>query len=52
MAELRVSHTLMTPREELYANVLHWDGWHCTAVITSVNSSIFVGLISKMSENT
>lgn len=47
-----MSHSLTVPLLLLYANVLHSMGWNSAAVITSVSSSIFAGLISTISDQT
>lgn len=48
-AEDRMSHSRMVPLLLLYTNTLHWCGWNSAAVITSVSSSMFAGLMSTMS---
>ena len=48
-AESRMSASLMLLFELLYMNKLHCVGWNSAAVMTSVSSSIFAGLISTMS---
>lgn len=48
-AEERMSHSRMVPLLLLYTNTLHWCGWNSAAVITSVSSSMFTGLMSTMS---
>lgn len=48
-AEERMSHSRMVPLLLLYTNTLHWCGWNSAAVITSVSSSMFAGLMSTMS---
>lgn len=45
-----MSASLMVPFELEYMNWLQWLGWNSAAVMTSVNSSMFTGLISTMSE--
>jgi len=45
-----MSHSLIVPLLLLYTNKLHSTGWNSAAVITSVSSSIFVGLMSTISE--
>lgn len=44
-----MSLNLIVPLLELYMNRLQCCGWNSAAVMTSVSSSIFVGLISTMS---
>ena len=44
-----MSASLMLLFELLYMNKLHCVGWNSAAVMTSVSSSIFAGLISTMS---
>lgn len=48
-ADARMSPSLMAPRDVEYANVLQEMGWKVAAVITSVNSSMFSGLMSTKS---
>lgn len=48
-AEERMSHSRMVPLLLLYTNTLHCSGWNSAAVITSVSSSMFTGLMSTMS---
>lgn len=48
-AEERMSHSRTVPLLLLYTNTLHWCGWNSAAVITSVSSSMFAGLMSTMS---
>lgn len=48
-AEERMSHSRTVPLLLLYTNTLHWCGWNSAAVITSVSSSMFTGLMSTMS---
>ena len=43
-----MSANLMVPLELAYMNQLQACGWNSAAVITSVSSSIFAGLISTM----
>lgn len=50
-AEDRISHNRIVPLLLLYTNKLHSSGWNSAAVITSVSSSMLVGLISTMSIN-
>lgn len=45
-----MSLSLMVPLLLLYIKRLQWTGWNSAAVMTSVNSSIFTGLISTMSK--
>jgi hypothetical protein len=47
-----MSHSLIVPLLLLYTNRLHSTGWNSAAVITSVSSSIFVGLMSTISKVT
>lgn len=47
-AAARMSANLMVPFDELYMNRLQWLGWNSALVMTSVNSSMFVGLMSTM----
>lgn len=51
-AESRISASLMLLFELEYMNKLHCVGWNSVAVMTSVSSSIFTGLISTMSVKT
>lgn len=51
-AEERISPSLMLPRDVLYMNVWLAVGWKDAVVITSVSSSMFVGLISTKSART
>ena len=48
-AEERMSHRRTVPLLLLYTNTLHWCGCSSAAVITSVSSSMFAGLMSTMS---
>lgn len=48
-ADSLISLNLIVPLLELYIKTLHCWGWNSAAVMTSVNSSIFAGLISTMS---
>jgi hypothetical protein len=44
----RMSASLMVPLELAYMNQLQLFGWNSAAVMTSVNSSMFAGLMSTM----
>jgi len=44
----RMSANLMVPLELAYMNQLQLIGWNSAAVITSVSSSMFAGLMSTM----
>ena len=44
-----MSASLMLLLEEEYMKTLHCVGWNSAAVMTSVSSSMFVGLMSTMS---
>ena len=44
-----MSHSLIVPLLLLYTKRLHSAGWNSAAVMTSVSSSMFVGLMSTMS---
>ena len=48
-AESRMSASLMLLFELLYINKLQCTGWNSAAVMTSVSSSMFTGLMSTMS---
>ena len=48
-ADSRISASLIVPLEDEYMNRLHDSGWNSAAVMTSVSSSMFVGLMSTMS---
>ena len=48
-AESRMSANLMVPLELEYMNRLQCMGWNSAAVMTSVSSSIFTGLMSTIS---
>lgn len=48
-AESRMSASLMLLFELEYMKTLHCVGWNSAAVITSVSSSMFAGLMSTMS---
>ena len=48
-ADSRMSASLIVPLELEYMNKLQCRGWNSAAVITSVSSSMFTGLISTMS---
>jgi hypothetical protein len=48
-ADSRMSHRHIDPREVLYAMRLHFEGWNFAVVMTSVNSSMFCGLMSTIS---
>ena len=50
-ADCLMSHNLSIPLLLLYTKRLHSFGWNSAAVITSVSSSIFAGLISTISFN-
>lgn len=45
-----MSASLMVPFELEYINKLQWLGWNSAAVMTSVSSSMFTGLISTISD--
>lgn len=47
-ARCRMSASLIVPFELAYINQLQLVGWNSAAVITSVSSSMFAGLISTM----
>lgn len=44
-----MSANLIVPFELEYMKWLQWTGWNSAAVMTSVNSSMFTGLMSTMS---
>jgi hypothetical protein len=44
----RISASLIVPLELAYMNQLQLMGWNSAAVITSVSSSMFAGLMSTM----
>ena len=44
-----MSHNLTVPLLLLYTKILHSMGWNSAAVMTSVSSSMFVGLMSTIS---
>ena len=46
-----MSASLMFDLELEYINWLQCDGWNSVAVMTSVNSSMFTGLMSTMSSS-
>lgn len=48
-AASRISASLIVPFELEYMNMLQCIGWNSAAVITSVSSSMFTGLMSTMS---
>ena len=48
-AESRMSASLMVPLELEYINRLQCIGWNSAAVMTSVSSSMFTGLMSTIS---
>lgn len=48
-AESRMSASLMVPLELEYINKLQCMGWNSAAVMTSVSSSMFTGLMSTIS---
>lgn len=48
-AESRISASLILLFELEYMKRLQWNGWNSVAVMTSVNSSMFTGLISTIS---
>ena len=50
-AESRMSASLMLLFELEYMNKLQCDGWNSVAVMTSVSSSILIGLMSTMSRS-
>ena len=47
-AAARISQILIAPLEDEYAKMLHDVGWKRAAVMTSVSSSMFGGLMSTM----
>mmetsp|Transcript_41 Transcript_41/g.141 ORF Transcript_41/g.141 Transcript_41/m.141 type:complete len:216 (-) Transcript_41:77-724(-) len=47
-AESRMSANRMDPRDDEYMKMLQWLGWKLAAVMTSVSSSMFSGLMSTM----